>query len=534
MQLDDTIHTLAKEVFSIQTLRPFQHVVIQRILELDQQSADHSGLLVTLPTGSGKSLCFMLPSLLVEGLTVIVYPLLSLMNDQVRRFTSKGIGCVAIQGGQTQELRKRLFDDLALQKCKVVITNAECLGQASVIAELARHRISLLVIDEAHTIVRWGEGFRPALAALGPLIAFLPIKQVLCFTATADDGVVEGLNHLIFTKHKPHVVRASSDRPNISYHVFRTLCKDHTLSTLLEHSLSRPAIVFCNTREGTHFACNAFLRSHPGIPCRYYHAGLDANQRKALEAWFENQKEGVLFSTNAFGMGVDKSNIRTVIHREVPGDALSYLQESGRAGRDGNHSRAVVLLDGTEKEGLAALFSSTTACHRQSLLAELGEELEFCNGCDVCRHSVYTEREGEAALLRCIAVHPLHYSPSSLSALLSYKKAYNSFSRTLSGWTQKEVRSALHLLLAEGKVGTTKRHRRLFLRYEAYGRLLTSLQLYRMLKYGTKRTGKHTNKNVPYASPPVPSGETGATQAYTPSTETGFLMEEIVPVAHPR
>lgn len=302
MQLEATIHTLAKEVFGIHTLRPFQHVVIQRILELDQQSVDHRGLLVTLPTGSGKSLCFMLPSLLVEGLTIIVYPLLSLMNDQVRRFTSKGIGCVAIQGGQTQELRKRLFDDLALQKCKVVITNAECMGQASVIAELARHRISLLVIDEAHTIVRWGEGFRPALAALGPLIAFLPIKQVLCFTATADDGVVEGLNHLIFTKHKPHVVRASSDRPNISYHVFRTLCKDHTLSTLLEHSLSRPAIVFCNTREGTHFACNAFLRSHPGIPCRYYHAGLDANQRKALEAWFENQKEGVLFSTNAFGI----------------------------------------------------------------------------------------------------------------------------------------------------------------------------------------------------------------------------------------
>ena len=532
MELENTINTLAKTVFGIHMLRPFQQIVIQRILELDARKIDHKGLLVTLPTGSGKSLCFMLPSLLVEGLTVIVYPLLSLMNDQVRRLSRNGIACVAIQGGQTKEQRRALFDSLGANACRVVITNAECLGQASVIGELCRHRISLLVIDEAHTIVRWGEGFRPALAALGPLLAYLPVKQILCFTATADQAVIEGLNKSIFIKSRPHLVRGSSNRPNISYHVFRTLSKDHAVSALLADKAARPAIVFCNTREGTYFACKAFLRSHPDIPCRYYHAGLDTTQRKSLEAWFDSQEEGVLFSTNAFGMGVDKSIIRTVIHREVPDDALAYLQESGRAGRDGRLSKAVVLLDGTQTGFLVSLFSSTTVCYRQNLLAQLGEEVDFCNGCDVCNHAAQASREGEAALLGCIASHPFRYSPSSLALLLSSKQGYNSYSSVLSAWSEKEIRSALHLLLDEGKVGIFSSRRRLYLRLKTYGELLTTLHLYKMLKYGTKRAGKDTSEILSYASPPVSSRETVARAGQVCGKKDGSIMEEAAAVAH--
>ncbi|NLE16809.1 MAG: ATP-dependent DNA helicase RecQ [Spirochaetales bacterium] len=532
MELENTINTLARTVFGIHMLRPFQQIVIQRVLELDGRNIDHKGLLVTLPTGSGKSLCFMLPSLLVEGLTVIVYPLLSLMNDQVRRFTQRGIGCIAIQGGQTQEHRRALFDSIGVHACRVVITNAECLGQASVIGELSRHTISLLVIDEAHTIVRWGEGFRPALAALGPLVAYLPVKQILCFTATADQAVIEGLNRSIFLKNRPHLVRASSDRPNISYHAYRTLSKDHAVSTLLADKASRPALVFCNTREGTYFACKAFLRSHPDIPCRYYHAGLDGVQRKGLETWFDHQEEGVLFSTNAFGMGVDKSTIRTVIHREVPDDALAYLQESGRAGRDGRQSRAVVLLDSNETGTMVSLFSSTTVCYRQNLLAQLGEEVDFCNGCDVCNHAVQEKREGEEALLSCIASHPFRYSPGSLATMLSSKKGCNSHASVLSTWSEKEIRSALHLLLAEGRIGTFKVRRRLYLKMKTYGELLTTLRLYKMLKYGTKATGKDTSEIVSYASPPVSSRQTVASTKQGCGKKDGSLVEEVAAVAH--
>ena len=506
MELDHTIKDLASTVFGIQMLRPFQSVVIQRILELDAQNVDHKGLLVTLPTGSGKSLCFMLPSLLVEGLTVIVYPLRSLMNDQVRRFTKLGIACIAIQGGQSREQRKALFSLLDDHRCKVVITNAECLSQQAVFCELAHHTISLLVVDEAHTIVRWGEGFRPVFASLAPLLAFLPIKQILCFTATADQAVIQGLNDLIFTRGKPHLVRCSSDRPNISYHVFRTLSKDHTLAALLAQKNFRPALVFCNTRESTLFACNALQRTHPQIPCRYYHAGLDSNQRKALESWFGNQQEGVLFSTNAFGMGVDKSNIRTVIHRELPDDALSYLQESGRGGRDGRQSRAFILLDGTEKGKLTQLFFSVDACYRESLLAELGESLDFCNGCDVCSHTVDAKRQGEDALLGSIAWHPLRYSPSSLSTLLTSQAAYNSFSKTLSSWRQKEIRSALLLLLSEGKVCMTRRSRRLYLPCKTYVTLLTAHHFYKKLTYGTKENRACTSTDLPDHAPSIPAG----------------------------
>ncbi len=509
MDLDATITDLAKTAFGIHMLRPFQRIVIQRILELDSPQTDHAGLLVTLPTGSGKSLCFMLPSLLVEGLTIIVYPLRSLMNDQVRRFHHSNIACIAIQGGQTREERSSAFEKLSHSGCNVVITNAECLSQSSVIAELARHTISLLVLDEAHTIVRWGEEFRPALSALGPRLAFLPIRQILCFTATADHAVIDGLNHLIFTQSKPHLVRASSDRPNISYHAMRTLSKDHTLSSLLAGSDARPALVFCNTREATQFACKAFLHSHPAIPCRYYHAGLQAHQRKELETWFEKQTRGVLFSTNAFGMGVDKKNIRTVIHHQLPDDALSYLQESGRAGRDGNQSRAVVLLNGTEKGALVPCFTSHSVCYRESLLEKLGEAVEYCNGCDVCNRMCSSKREGEEALLSSIGWNPLRYSPSSLASLLTTDKAYSGFSRILQSWKLKEIRSALHVLLNEGKVKTITKHRRLYISAESYVELLTSHPIHQMLKHGTKKFRTYRPQDIPDSSASVSPGEAG-------------------------
>jgi len=216
----------------------------------------------------------------------------------------------------------------------------------------------------------------------------------------------------------------------------------------------------------------------------------------------------------------------------VPDDALAYLQESGRAGRDGRLSKAVVLLDGTQTGFLVSLFSSTTVCYRQNLLAQLGEEVDFCNGCDVCNHAAQASREGEAALLGCIASHPFRYSPSSLALLLSSKQGYNSYASVLSAWSEKEIRSALHLLLDEGKVGIFSSRRRLYLRLKTYGELLTTLHLYKMLKYGTKRAGKDTSEILSYASPPVSSRETAARAGQVCGKKDGSIMEEAAAVAH--
>ncbi len=457
LHMQDIIHKTALEQFGLQSLRPYQSLVIQRVLEQDTEVSDHEGMLVILPTGSGKSICFMLPSLLVTGLTVIVYPLLSLMNDQLKRFDQSGIPSVCIRGGQTKGQRDHIWRKLSEREVSVVITNAECMLNTQVIANLSLHPISLLVVDEAHTVVQWGHSFRPSYQSLGTVIAHLPIRQILAFTATADKHITSELQTLLFLGKEPHSVRGSADRENIVYHVQDTLSKAHSLAMLLKNPSSRPAVVFCATRKECELAATDFTNTQQGIPCRYYHAGLGMESRVLLETWFALTDEGVLFSTNAFGMGVDKKNIRTVIHRTLSKDCTSFLQESGRAGRDGNLAHSFVLLGEEEKSNaskkdssfsdLYKIFSNKTICLRSSLLQLMGESMEGCSGCDVCNGTLSTRPDGMKQIVSAVQSRPLAYSPGTLAKLLSKKDFHDSRANVLLYWSEKDLVEAIESLL---------------------------------------------------------------------------------------
>ncbi|MDY0303990.1 MAG: RecQ family ATP-dependent DNA helicase [Sphaerochaeta sp.] len=457
------IHTLAHERFNIPYLRPFQELVIRGIIDEDRPSSHHRPTVVILPTGSGKSLCFMLPALLVEGLVVIVYPLLSLMNDQRRRFERADIPCVQLQGGQSPKTRQHIFSKLEAG-VKVVITNAETLSQPQILSQLARHTISLLVLDEAHTIVKWGKGFRPSLAELGPFLRYLPIRQLLLFTATADEEVLTELDRLILYGKQSHLIKASSDRPNISYHTAHTLSKRRAVNTFLAPSSSRPALVFCPTRRLCETMSEHYRIANPTIPTSFYHAGLTREERVEKEGWFMENTEAVLFATNAFGMGVDKSDIRTVIHTYIPQDVLAFLQESGRGGRDGKSCHSLLLLQPPydHPSPLLPLFDQNQTCIRRLLLEALEEEAVHCSGCDVCDQTISTQREGERAILAPLRFKPLSYTTASLIALLKDDTLRYHHAGHLATWQTSEIAEAIEYLIEEGKIKKCKRSGRLY------------------------------------------------------------------------
>ena len=277
-----TILTTASSRFGITSPKPYQILVIHRILEQeDSTSVRHQ--LVILPTGMGKSLCFLLPAVLCKGITVIVYPLLALMNDQVARLEKAGIDCICIRGGQTKEERGDIFRKLD-EGTKIVVTTAESLQNRHVLYELGKRRISLLVVDEAHVISQWGKDFRPAYSTLTDVVIRLRPHQILAFTATASEQTIRDIRSCLFFS-SPLIVRADADRPNIIYRTYRTLNRTQGVLELARRC-EKPAIVFCRKRADTMRLCTALVSELRGLEIRYYHAGLSRAERESLEKWF--------------------------------------------------------------------------------------------------------------------------------------------------------------------------------------------------------------------------------------------------------
>ncbi|MDR3276364.1 MAG: RecQ family ATP-dependent DNA helicase [Treponema sp.] len=441
-----------------------------------------------LPTGAGKSLCFQLPAMLLEGATLVIYPILALMADQERRLRSlagggrpvilRGGRPVILRGGQSPEEREALWGQIRRGESRLILANPEVLLSPRVMERLPGLGIVHLVIDEAHCVSEWGESFRPGYLRIAEIIAAAAggrpggLPLVTAFTATASASVLEKIDRYIFGAGSggtgAHRIIGNPGRANIRYAAQGCILRDLAVRDLLK-THARPAIVFCASRKGTEQLAR-YLRNELGDrEIRFYHAGLSRDEKTAVEAWFFESPGGVLVSTCAYGMGVDKADIRSVIHRDCPPSVEAYLQESGRAGRDGKASQAILLWGPDDQtalscsrtgrarseenrqrfERLLAYAQDTGRCRREALLRLLDYDSSGdCPGtacCDVCEGASRPQVREEASLLDFFRRNRRRYSLKEAVSVLA--PPHNA-----PGWTPEEARTALRYLITSGRL----------------------------------------------------------------------------------
>jgi RecQ family ATP-dependent DNA helicase len=302
--------------------------------------------LIVMPTGGGKSLCYQLPGLATAELTIVVSPLIALMNDQWRRLTASGHPVAMISSGMSAEAARAALDQVRDGSARIVYCSPERFASTVFFDALGRREIDLLAVDEAHCVSEWGHDFRPDYLRLPEIAERLGRPTVMACTATATKAVAAEIVAR-FGLREPLQVRSGFDRPNLSFDVVRLEGKGSKARrlALLEAGLAdpanRPAIVYCGTRRDTEDVAQALREC--GLKALAYHAGMEAEDRTTAQHRFMEGEQDVVVATNAFGMGVDKADVRSVWHMAIPTSLEAYYQEAGRAGRDGLPARAVLL-----------------------------------------------------------------------------------------------------------------------------------------------------------------------------------------------
>ena len=330
-----------KNFFGYDSFRQGQESLVDSILS----GRDTVGV---MPTGAGKSLCYQVPALMMEGFSIVISPLISLMQDQVRALTDLGINAAYINSSLTQAQLYDVITGCSNGAYKLLYVAPERLD-SEVFLDMAVHSpISMVCVDEAHCISQWGQDFRPSYLGIPDFIDRLPRRPVVsAFTATATERVrndIKGLLRLV----SPFEAVTGFDRKNLYFEVRTPADKDHDLISLVKqyHEDGRSGIVYCSTRKNVESTCDILNRN--GIPCTRYHAGLSDEERRANQEAFIYDRVRVITATNAFGMGIDKSNVSFVIHYNMPKDMESYYQEAGRAGRDGSPSDCILMYSGKD------------------------------------------------------------------------------------------------------------------------------------------------------------------------------------------
>ncbi len=388
---------MLRDVFGFDKFRPGQEQIIDAVTAGEN-------VLAIMPTGGGKSLCFQLPALMRDGVTVVISPLIALMRDQVRALQEAGVAAGALTSGNTAEETDAVWDALEGGRLKLLYMAPERLAAGSALNTLRRIGVSLIAVDEAHCVSQWGHDFRPDYLRIGELRRALNVP-LAAFTATADAETRSEIIEKLFDGNAPSTFLHGFDRPNIH---LAFAAKDGPRKQILDFAGARrgqSGIVYCGTRNKTEVLAQA-LRAEGHAAC-HYHGGMEAEDRRIVETRFAREDGLIVVATVAFGMGIDKPDIRWVAHADLPKSIESYYQEIGRAGRDGAPAETLTLFGPDDirlrrsqiDEGLApperrgadharlnALLGLAEAlvCRRQSLLRYFGEETEPCGKCDLC------------------------------------------------------------------------------------------------------------------------------------------------------
>lgn len=335
----EDLKTVLAENWGYDSFRPKQEDIIMSVLD----GHDTLGL---MPTGGGKSITFQVPALLIDGLTLVVTPLISLMKDQVDNLRTKGIQALYLFSGLTLHEQRLAIEKCRYGKCKILYLSPEKLVSPSFIATVRELPVKFIVVDEAHCISQWGYDFRPSYLKIRQLRDAFPDVPVLALTATATPEVADDIVKQLDFRRGYRRFTLSFRRDNISFIVRRVENKDSMLVRVVS-SVAGPAIVYVRSRKRTREIAQLLIDS--GISAEYYHAGLSAEDKNDRQNRWKHDKTRIMVATNAFGMGIDKADVRLVVHYDLPSSLEEYYQEAGRAGRDGNHSFAVVLASVSDK-----------------------------------------------------------------------------------------------------------------------------------------------------------------------------------------
>lgn len=377
--------------------RPLQEEIIQHVL-------DKKDTVALLPTGGGKSVCFQIPALVEDGICIVVSPLIALMNDQVNALTRMGIKSMALTGSISLNDLDRLLDNCIYGNYKFLYLSPERLQQELVQYRIEKMQVNLIAIDEAHCISQWGNDFRPAYKNISLLKSIKPDVPFIALTATATPEVLtDTINELEL--NNPGVFQKSFFRENLSYQVWKEQDKFYRLKDLLKEN--EPAIIYTRNRKSTEEICKHL--NLKGIQSTFFHGGISADDKKTkLQNWL-NETTPVMVATSAFGMGIDKPNVRSVIHIDLPESLESYFQEAGRAGRDGAYSKTILLYNEADEAQVKRQFISTLPT--TEFLKHIYKRL--------CNHFYIAYGEGE------FTTHSFNFEKFCLQNELHTMKTYN-------------------------------------------------------------------------------------------------------------